>query len=1050
VKLILFVVFFISAFVCSMAFAAGGGVGDAPAIGFYGVLADEPVFDSKTQNFRARGNVAVLTSEGFLSGELMSSQDEGHLITIEGGVVVIRKQELVHCSRLVLDRRTGEFVMFDARIVSDPLMSPKQSLDAGLLGITPEEIAFESARLTRVSTLEKELRSMRDQYTRARNLESMSRKDPVFGEGSIEVQKRYAEGLRKLTLARHEPNQVFNELSVEMKTQYEARRSASRDFLASNPEFSQRFSAGSAISGYTSVRAERIFRNASGVLELSNASMTPCRCDGDTPPIFGLSARRSVVQVGGYAHLTGASVDVGSVPTLYSPYLIFPVKRARQSGFLRPYFYLSQQNRALGLPFFLVLGEHSDATFTLNDFAKRGTRTDLEWRSQLSPESRLELYGESLFDSRFKKASAVQQAKLDDKIAAIRNSAGFDSSDASDLEELESQRVEASGRRWYVRGSWNLPVTGWASTKVNGEAVSDPSYFSDFSTDDVSVPGLALLQPAQTSRRFLLQEAAVEYYGGNVAASGRVQGVHDIFSLQQTDTIYRVPRFELLLLPKRYFGLPISVEGLGVWERVRRTAVRPFVDLLRTTSSASDSLHKNGVRETDEPFVSGDRSHARATVVLPLPKNNFVSASANVSADGVEYRYPAAGEDKPFAASQSYFSYGADLSVPLFSEFQIFSMRERALQARLRHDFVPSMSFTHVPNVSRSLRFPFENQLFYMEDAVYSQRQLNFDLRSTWSLYREGFSQVAEPIRRIPVEIDPGVGTEELLDKAVLDLRLSPVYGDTARTALANREVSKNVFDRWAEKELFSYFSAVRQVEFGQNYVWLGQDNYRRTQQWAATPLALGFSTNYNLDAAKTELEKNERNNVPLSTTKPRVAPWGDLAFSAAWSVQPMIPVSASHSATWSVLWKRWIGHGSSVSLSLPKGITTTASRSDVITPTDVSSTVDRALGYTVAWQAKSWLAFSHAWAKQNKYVGGFVVRDAAYPDSEFDSTNVQSIVFSGLQDCMDITVKRQKDFKQRERAALWSVGLNMSFFGQRTGAIEVGQALNGALQRPN
>ena len=79
--------------------------------------------------------------------------------------------------------------------------------------------------------------------------------------------------------------------------------------------------------------------------------------------------------------------------------------------------------------------------------------------------------------------------------------------------------------------------------------------------------------------------------------------------------------------------------------------------------------------------------------------------------------------------------------------------------------------------------------------------------------------------------------------------------------------------------------------------------------------------------------------------------------------------------------------------------------------------------------------------------MNGVVIRDPSFNDSKFDSTNSQSIVFSGLQDCMDVTIKRTKDFKQTEQGALWSIGLNMNFFGQRSGVIEVGQSLNRALQ---
>ncbi len=1013
----------------------------------YGVLADEPVFDSRTKNFRAKGNIALLTSEGFLTGEVLSSQDSGQLVTLEGNVIVVRKAEIVHASRLVLDRRNSEFMIFDAEIVSDPIMNSKDAVDANLLGISVEEVVFEKERQKRISDVEKELRSLRDSYVRARNLEAMSRATDASGPGSFVLRKKYADSLRKLMIARHEPNEIFEELPLETRKRLEARRSASRDFLAAHPEFLASNQSLSGVSGYARMRAEQIYRNPEGTFTYTNASVTPCRCGGDSSPILGLSTYSGSVDVGGYAYMRGAALDVLDVPVLYSPYFIYPVKRQRESGFLRPYFFMSRQNRVLGVPFFLTLGEHADATFTLNDYANRGTRYDLETRFQLSPESRFETYGEYISDRKFEKLSSDSQYILRSKIDALKKSG---SPDPIAVEDLEDRLVSPTHKRWYVRGGWNLPVTGWASAKASGEMVSDPGYFSDFATDDDSTPGLSLLKPAQTSKRFLLHEASVEYYGHDSVISGRVQGVRDIFSLRSTDTIYRVPRFEVSWLPRTYFGLPGSVDGFASWERIRRNARRSFVDLARSIeiSPGTTDVRKDGIRQPDEPYIDGDRANGRANILIPLPVNNYVNASLGASVVGTEYRFSSVPGDEEHKGSQNYVTYNADASMPLFSEFSFFSPAERTLLARLRHDFVPSVSFTNIPNVWRSQRFPFENQLFYAEDAVYPIREFDFGIRSTWTLAREGFADVGESVRRIPEAIDPGVGVESALERAATKRKQELESSSTGRYRFSTVRESGPVFDGWAEEELGEYFSAVRQVEFGRDYLWTDAETYRRVQKWTAVPLSLGFSSGYNLDAARTEREKRERNNIQEGVSLARVPAWGDLQLSATVSPEPLLPVSLSYSGTWSVLWDRWIKHATTLGAHWTTVYSASTSYSQAITPSDLSTTIDRVWGYILTYQPRSWLSFSHTWSKQLKWIDGMVIRDPAYNNSVFDVSNAQTITISGLQDCMDIVMKRQKDFKQKEGQALWSIGLNMNLFGQKTGPIEVGEPVNSWMQK--
>ena len=51
-------------------------------------------------------------------------------------------------------------------------------------------------------------------------------------------------------------------------------------------------------------------------------------------PDWSFRVREAEIQVEGYAHVHGTSMRVKKVPVLYTPYLLWPVKRDRASGFL--------------------------------------------------------------------------------------------------------------------------------------------------------------------------------------------------------------------------------------------------------------------------------------------------------------------------------------------------------------------------------------------------------------------------------------------------------------------------------------------------------------------------------------------------------------------------------------------------------------------------------------------------------------------------------------------------------------------------------------------
>jgi len=94
-------------------------------------------------------------------------------------------------------------------------------------------------------------------------------------------------------------------------------------------------------------------------------------CKGDKTPDWSFHVTHARVRVGGYAHLFNLSIWTKKLPLFYLPYLLYPAKQDRASGFLFPLFgYSSRHGAYLGLTYFQTLGRSYDSTTSLDYFSK--------------------------------------------------------------------------------------------------------------------------------------------------------------------------------------------------------------------------------------------------------------------------------------------------------------------------------------------------------------------------------------------------------------------------------------------------------------------------------------------------------------------------------------------------------------------------------------------------------------------------------------------------------------------------------------------------------
>jgi lipopolysaccharide assembly outer membrane protein LptD (OstA) len=125
------------------------------------------------------------------------------------------------------------------------------------------------------------------------------------------------------------------------------------------------------------VHGEVIERTGVDTFQIEHGNFTSCRCAPDTTRRpWELEAKDASVEVGGYAIAHDVWFKVLGVPLLYSPWLLYPVKTERQTGFLIPTYSQSSRNGSeIALPFFWAVQDNVNLLLTPEWVSRRGFMT---------------------------------------------------------------------------------------------------------------------------------------------------------------------------------------------------------------------------------------------------------------------------------------------------------------------------------------------------------------------------------------------------------------------------------------------------------------------------------------------------------------------------------------------------------------------------------------------------------------------------------------------------------------------------------------------------
>lgn len=233
-------------------------------------------------------------------------------------------------------------------------------------------------------------------------------------------------------------------------------------------------------------------------------------CEGEKPAwSFKVSSGRVTLE--DYARLKNVVFRFGGVPLLYTPYLLWPAKQDRASGFLIPGVGYSRNRGAfLGLSYYAVLGRSWDATLSADLYSKQYLGLGLELRARPSEGTRLEGVGYTTYDR--------------------------------DLRTFE----------WQTRGSLLADDLGPGLRGVAAwRADSNHAFFQSYNRDF-----------DYNSARALRSEAFVTKTLGALSANLRVSNEEALYG-ETTVTSQRLPELDLRMRPTAVLGQRVFVEAEG-------------------------------------------------------------------------------------------------------------------------------------------------------------------------------------------------------------------------------------------------------------------------------------------------------------------------------------------------------------------------------------------------------------------------------------------------------------------------------------------------------
>lgn len=125
------------------------------------------------------------------------------------------------------------------------------------------------------------------------------------------------------------------------------------------------------------------------ILVAKDAEYTTCK---DCPESWSFFGNEVTIVLGEYVYIKNAFIKAKGVVIFYFPYIVFPIKKKRETGLLFPHFGFGLEDGVLfQQPWFWAISDYNDLTLTPSIFGKRGTGSEFQFRQNLGDKKWMEI-----------------------------------------------------------------------------------------------------------------------------------------------------------------------------------------------------------------------------------------------------------------------------------------------------------------------------------------------------------------------------------------------------------------------------------------------------------------------------------------------------------------------------------------------------------------------------------------------------------------------------------------------------------------------------------
>jgi len=278
--------------------------------------------------------------------------------------------------------------------------------------------------------------------------------------------------------------------------------------------------------GAATLEGGEVRKKGENSYSLNDFRFTTCNCpDKEAKTPWQVRGEKADLEIGGYGTVKNASFDVLDTPIMWFPWMIFPLKTERQTGFLFPEVGGSSlDGTEIALPFFWAVRDNVNMLITPRYLSKRGWKPEVQTEYVFGEESGGKVFGTYLRDHG---------------------------------KELDDPDLSYGADRWFAEGVHNqLLGAGW---RLNADLkfASDNEYFNDFHD----------LAGGRSLRRLDADAFVEKHFGaeervGITVGAGLTNDVQTPDGLDRDNWILqRVPDVKLAVLPMELPGFLSHLMG---------------------------------------------------------------------------------------------------------------------------------------------------------------------------------------------------------------------------------------------------------------------------------------------------------------------------------------------------------------------------------------------------------------------------------------------------------------------------------------------------------